>query len=892
MLFTSPQLLAICLYGWLLLRKEVCMFFLTRAKHIYTYVLASVLFCLSLNSVAEQWPQDITTSKGLVTIYQPQPETLQGNLITGRAAVSFVAANQDLVFGVFWFNANIDKNSNQDQATLNNMTITKARWPDSTASTERAFSVALNNALQHTQFVTSMSELNAGLESAQVAEKNLATLNNEAPEIVFFEQPTILLNIDGDPEFSPIDNSRYERLLNTNMAVIRDIQANLIYLTNGDIWYQALHVTGPYVAINNAPDDLARLFSSLPSDENQSHLSGIPKVFIATEPTELVATDGPANWKSLPGGELIYASNTETPWLRELASNDMYVLLSGRWFRAKQQNGPWAFVRSDQLPNSFANIPPESDLSGLRVSIAGTTEAEEAMLDAQVPETVAINRKNVQFRVTYDGQPQFQRIPNTAVSYATNTDAQVIMVGGLYYAVDNAVWFKAANPLGPWLVADKIPKYEIAKIPPSSPVYNITYVDIYESTPEIVYVGYYPGYMQSFIHYGVPVYGTGWHYRPYRGHHLYYSRPMTWGLNAGYNVWSGWRFGLTWSQPFFAVGRHWNAGYRSPRHYHYPENRYRGHRVNSVKINIRNDVNFGRQQVRPSRHNRVDDLYRRHDNKVRNASTNQVTRSLRANREEHRQSRIDHVVREDKRLTRFDNDKLQQRYHQEKNAELRKQLQNKAQSKEQISNNSIRDNTQRDNALHNDIKQNKQYWKQSRTERSHEQSDDVKQNRMATKGDLSKRDDAKQNRDKVRKNSAQQDSSRQDKGQQPALDTTVNSNAQSSRVNEVKGSDNALQSNLQQNNTTDNNANKSRAEQERIKKREARQERKNKEREDRSSNVSDARVKGGNHSSGSTEQAGTQQRSSRAKSENNDRQQRKSNKQSEEVLLEIPSSNN
>jgi len=846
------------------------MVFLIRVKRIYTYVLASIFYCLAFNSIAAEWPQDVATSKGLVTIYQPQPETLQGDFITGRSAVSFVGVNQDLVFGVFWFNANIERDNNQDQATLNNMTVTKVRWPDSTESTEYAFTASLNNAVHDTQFVTPLAELTAGLESVQAAEKSLEALKNEAPNIVFSDQPTILLNIDGEPQFSPVENTRYERLLNTNMAVIRDTQANIVYLTNGDIWYQALQVTGPYVAINNAPVDLEQLFSTLPIDANQGQLNGIPKVITATQPTELVATDGPANWKSLPGGQLMYASNTETPWLRELASNDMYVLLSGRWFRAKQQNGPWTFVRSDQLPRSFANIPPESDLSGLRVSIAGTKEAEEAILDAQIPETVAINRKNTQLSVAYDGQPQFQRIPNTAVSYAINTDAQVILVDGLYYAVDNAVWFKARSPLGPWLVADQIPKHEIAKIPPSSPVFNITYVDIYESTPEIVYVGYYPGYMQSFIHHGVPVYGTGWHYRPYRGRHLYYPRPVTWGLNAGYNIWSGWSFGLTWSQRFFFVDRHWNAGYRTARHYHHADNRYRGHRVNPGKINIRNDVDFGRHQNRPSRHNRVDDLYRRHDNKNRNASANQVTRTLRANREEHRKSRVANAVRESKRQAKFDNDRSKQRHHQEKNAELRNKLKNKEKSKEQNRINSKRDNTQRDNNLRNEAKQNR-----GNLTRENVQVGDTKQNRVNSY-----------------KDNSQQDSTQQSNKQRHNKQKENTRNNQSNRNVELQSKGNSDQNSTQQNNVSQKKQNQSKAnkaQQERLNKREERQSRKNQERVERTSKVQQERSHNNEKSSITTQQAETKQRS---QNDNKDRQQRKSKKQPEGILLEIPKSQN
>ena len=76
--------------------------------------------------------------------------------------------------------------------------------------------------------------------------------------------------------------------------------------------------------------------------------------------------------------------------LRDLPTGNMYLLLSGRWFRSKSEDGPWTFVRADELPPAFAEIPPASDLGGLRTSVAGTPEAEEAVLDAHIPQTAAI----------------------------------------------------------------------------------------------------------------------------------------------------------------------------------------------------------------------------------------------------------------------------------------------------------------------------------------------------------------------------------------------------------------------------------------------------------------------------------------------------------------------
>ena len=228
----------------------------------------------------------------------------------------------------------------------------------------------------------------------------------------------------------------------------------------------------------------------------------------------------------------------------------MYVLLSGRWFRAKTTTGPWTFVPADELPKGFADIPPASDIGGIRTSVAGTVEAEEALLDAQIPQTAAIKRSEAKLSVVYSGTPEFKKIPDTNVSYAINTATQVLLIDGVFYAVDNGVWFVANTANGPWAVADEIPSDEIAKIPPSAPVYNTTYVHVYHSTPDVVYVGYTPGYLWAFSYHGVPVYGSGWYYPPYPGP-VYYPRPPTWGMHVGYNPWTGWNFGVTWSNGFF-----------------------------------------------------------------------------------------------------------------------------------------------------------------------------------------------------------------------------------------------------------------------------------------------------------------------------------------------------
>ncbi len=55
-------------------------------------VLPALLLLASTGIAADStWPREIKTEKGILTVYQPQPEKLTGNIITARAAASFLA---------------------------------------------------------------------------------------------------------------------------------------------------------------------------------------------------------------------------------------------------------------------------------------------------------------------------------------------------------------------------------------------------------------------------------------------------------------------------------------------------------------------------------------------------------------------------------------------------------------------------------------------------------------------------------------------------------------------------------------------------------------------------------------------------------------------------------
>jgi hypothetical protein len=103
-----------------------------------------------------------------------------------------------------------------------------------------------------------------------------------------------------------------------------------------------------------------------------------------------------------------------------------------------------------------------------------------------------------------------------------------------YYALKDGVWFAAPAPSGPWIVATTVPA-AIYTIPVNSPLHYVTYVQVYASTPQTVYVGYTPGYYGTVVApSSVVVYGTGYVYPPVYVGTYWYPPPATYGYGAGF----------------------------------------------------------------------------------------------------------------------------------------------------------------------------------------------------------------------------------------------------------------------------------------------------------------------------------------------------------------------
>jgi hypothetical protein len=577
----------------------------------------------------EGWPREIPVDGGTVLVYQPQSDTFEGNTLSGRAAVSVTPADEEPVFGTVWFEARLETDRDERMATVDDVSVTRVGFAGADDEHKDGLARLLEREIPAWELDISMDRLLKDIELAETRLKAAQGLNMEPPIILFSMEPAILVTIDGEPRMQQVEGSDLMRILNTAFTIIFDRDARTYYLGAGeDQWYTAPEYEGPWALTDQVPSDVAALApeplpeEDFPPDEppegaeteEMQEPGPPPAIMVATEPTELIVIEGEPEYTPISGTDLMYVSNSESDVLMDLESARYFIILSGRWFTSESFDGPWVNVPADQLPDRFAAIPFESEMGHILVSVPGTEQANEAVMENQIPQTSAINR-DATLDVEYDGDPQFEPIDGTDMSYAANTAEQIIKVGDEYYACHEAVWYVAGSAEGPWTVADEVPE-QVYDIPPESPVHNVTYVYVYESTPEVVYVGYYPGYTGSYVYGGTIVYGTGWYYPGWYGRY-YYPRPATWGFHVRWNPWYGWSFGLSDSTcPFtFYIGR---GGWWGP-------GRYRGYRRGynrgwnrGARAGYRAGYRAGSNAAKRN------NIYNRQDNVARNAPSDRA----------------------------------------------------------------------------------------------------------------------------------------------------------------------------------------------------------------------------------------------------------------------------
>jgi hypothetical protein len=514
------------------------------------------------------WPRNYATASGAaLVVYQPQVASwAEQKHAVLYAAVSYMPKGAPkATLGTIKVDSDTSVSVAERLVSFSDLKVSESNFPSAQRDELRTIVEEITTTIPLNDRVISLDRVLANIDKSQISPKNVEGVKADPPTIFFSKTPAIVVNIDGEPIWSPIQGNDLKSAVNTNWDLFEHAPSQAYYLRDNDIWLKSSDIKGSW----EPAGDLPASFKNLPADDNWKEVkaslpgkkvsaSKAPKAFVSSTPAELILLQGEPEYLVIQGAkQLLWVSNTDSDVFRMGKTGLVYFLVAGRWFSAPDFTGPWTFA-TPTLPADFKAIPLEHPRSRVRASVPGTDEAIEAVLLAEIPQTARVNKDLKAPDVAYQGQPEFQPIEKTTVERAVNTDKDIIKVGDLYYMCFQGVWFMAKGPTGPWEVTGSVPK-QIYEIPASSPSYAVTYVTVQDSSSDAVVFATAMAYTGLMVAWGCAVWGTGYYYPPYiyRGglYPVYYPHYPTYGYAAAYNPWTG-----SYARGAYAYGPYGGAG--------------------------------------------------------------------------------------------------------------------------------------------------------------------------------------------------------------------------------------------------------------------------------------------------------------------------------------------
>ena len=222
--------------------------------------------------------------------------------------------------------------------------------------------------------------------------------------IFFSKTPAVIVNLDGEPIWSPIKENDLKFAVNTNWDLFQHGPTNTFYLRNNDTLAEG-------DATSRAR---GRRPASCPTASRSCRPTTTGRTSRPTCPGKAIAAVGSAEGLRQPaagradpadrraelssGARAPGSCGSATPratcsgWARP---EPVYYLVAGRWFSAPDFTGPWTFA-TPTLPADFKKIPLEHERSRVLASVPGTDQAAEAVLLAQIPQTARVNKKETE----------------------------------------------------------------------------------------------------------------------------------------------------------------------------------------------------------------------------------------------------------------------------------------------------------------------------------------------------------------------------------------------------------------------------------------------------------------------------------------------------------------
>src|SRR5262249_39879202 len=215
-------------------------------------------------SAQGRWPREIQLEQATLVVYQPQIENIEGVTLSGRMAVSWEPKGGSAVFGVVWFDARFLADKDSRDVQIDQYTVRKVRFPESTPEQEKKLAAYLEQEVPKWDLKPSLDDLENAVAVSKKEAQSEKRLKSDPPKLIFANDPAVLLLYDGKPLLRPLEKASLQRAVNTPLFVVCEPEPKQCFLNGARFWYQAPDPAGPWTSVEGPSPAVKAFFDANP----------------------------------------------------------------------------------------------------------------------------------------------------------------------------------------------------------------------------------------------------------------------------------------------------------------------------------------------------------------------------------------------------------------------------------------------------------------------------------------------------------------------------------------------------------------------------------------------------------------------------------------------------
>ncbi|HSD47824.1 MAG TPA: hypothetical protein VLB87_14445, partial [Pyrinomonadaceae bacterium] len=188
------------------------------------------------------WPRGYSLpSEAQIVIYQPQIASWDNQKqLIAYAAVSHVAkGEQKPALGTIKFETNTEVSVEQRLVKFSKLKIIETNFQTLSKEQTQEIVSELEKNIPEEDRVIALDRVLAYIDKSTINPKHVDGLKSDPPRILLTQTPSILVNFDGDPIWSPIKDNELKFAVNTNWDIFQHAPTGLYYLRYDNVWLRA-----------------------------------------------------------------------------------------------------------------------------------------------------------------------------------------------------------------------------------------------------------------------------------------------------------------------------------------------------------------------------------------------------------------------------------------------------------------------------------------------------------------------------------------------------------------------------------------------------------------------------------------------------------------------------